>query len=266
MSGPGRGAHSLDLAVTRGADGRSRLLRRRVEFPWSLGRGYSGPAGTPVKVIPQLSGAGLLPGDRVEQRVRVEAGASIDLISAGAMLAYGSAGRRTARSDWTFDLAPGSRTRILSEPYVVFDDADLVVHQSLRVAEDASMISIEAFVDASVRKTARWRSETVVLRPDGTVLFKDRVNASSQALARHGRFLGGWSAFGSMTVLGPGREVLERAMECACTRQEAGVWCGWSPLPKQVGVGVRFAAHDGQRLRSTMMRVLEIASQTLSQT
>ncbi len=214
-------------------------------------------------LIPQMAAAGLLAGDRIIQRIRVGAGGAMDLVSAGAMLTYGSATRQAAVSDWTLDLGPGSTTRILSEPYVVFDNAELVLRQTHCIAPDAVLVSVDGIVDASVQKTARWQTETIAHRPDGTVLFKDRQRADSASLSRQARLPGAWTAFGTLTVLTPDASAIGPVFEAARRQLDKRVWSGWSFLPAMSGASARIAAPDGQRLRAALHELLKIATNSL---
>lgn len=245
-------APALDLTIARGADGRSRLAVRHVSFPWSLGRGYSGGADDPVMLIPQVAGAGLLAGDHVVQRIHVTPGAALHLASAGAMLTYGTPGGRTSVSDWTVDLDPGARAYLVSEPYVLFDDADLTLRQCFVVAPDATLIGCEGIVCASPGNRSQWHTETIVRRPDGTPVFTDRQTGSRAALSRQAALAGGWIAFGTVLVLTPKPQRALEDIGAIAAEAREGLWIGISPTRANSGVCARIAARDGQRLRAAM--------------
>ncbi len=244
----------MDLIIGLGADGRSRLAFRRVSFPWSLGRGYPGPPGTPVTLIPQVAGAGLLAGDRIGQRIRIEDGAALHLESAGAMLTYGTPGGQGSVSDWAIDLGHGSRAVLLSEPYVLFDDADLTLRQTITLPRFSTLVSCEG-ICAALPGRRCWRSEVVVRRPDGTVLFEDRQQVTGELLARLAEMPGTWTSFGTVIVLSEDPDGALGVMTSTADRLDDGIWTGIAPTRDGSGVCVRVAAGSGQQLR-TALRIL----------
>ncbi len=249
----------MDLIIGLGADGRSRLTFRRVSFPWSLGRGYPGPPGTPVTLIPQVAGAGLLSGDRIGQRIRIEDGAALHLESAGAMLTYGTPGGQGSVSDWTIDLGHGSRAVLLSEPYVLLDNAELALRQTITLPRDSSLVSCEGICMAMPGQRC-WISETVVRRPDGTILFEDRQQATADLLARHTAMPGTWTSFGTVIVLSEDQDGMLGILTSTADRLGDGTWTGIAPTRAGSGVCVRVAARNGQHLRTALHSLARNAS------
>lgn len=250
----------LDLTVSRQPDGRSRLKRRHASFPWSLGRGYPGAPDEPVLLIPQMAGAGLLAGDHLTQHLRVETGAGLHLVSAGAMLVYGAPGGSQSVSEWEVNLSSYAKAFLVSEPYVLFDDADFKLRQVLIVAPDATLIGCEGIVCAEPCNLSRWQTETVVRRPDGTHLFTDRQRVSPETLSRQFELAGAWSAFGTLMILGPQSERQFQETDdhiCALiTQSGCGVWIASAPTRAGSGTCIRIAAKDGQKLRFVMMKLV----------
>lgn len=253
---PKTGRCALDLTVCVGADGRSRLAARDVSFPWSLGRGYSSGPNDPVMLIPQVAGAGLLAGDHVRQRICVGSNAALYLASAGAMLTYGTHGGGHSVSDWSVDLDAGARAFLVSEPYVLLDDAKLDLRQTLTVAPDATLIGCEGIVCAKAGNRSQWQTETLVRRPDGTRVFTDRQRASPKLLARQADLPGTWTAFGTVLILTPAPDVHLATIRGALDNAAAGLWIGASPIRANAGACVRIAAKNGQLLRSAMRAIV----------
>ena len=255
----------MDLTVGLGADGRSRLTSRHVSFPWSLGRGYPGPPGAPVTLIPQVAGAGLLPGDRIGQRIRVDDGAALHLVSAGAMLTYGTPGGPGSVLEWTIDLGCQARAVLLSEPYVLFDDADLTLRQTITLPPEATLIACEG-VCADLPGSRRWNSETVVRRPGGTALFRDRQRVTGEILDRHAALSDKWTSFGTVLALS---ENPDDALEIVNSMADAvmadawdgGAWIAAAPTRSGSGVCVRVAAGSGQKLRSALRSLVRVLRQ-----
>lgn len=255
-SDPSRDRPALDLAIELGKDDRSRIAARHVSFPWSLGRGYPGPPGDPVLLIPQVAGAGLLAGDQVTQRIRVAGGAALHMVSAGAMLTYGTPGAAPSISDWQIDLDTGASAFLVSEPYVLFDDAALSLNQSITLPEDATLIGCEGIVLAQPCNRSRWQTETVVRRPDGSIVFIDRQKAGTDALFRHSGLATAWSAFGTVIVLAPPHKVARLAIEQHAESFTKFVWVAVSPTRNNSGICARIAAKTGQHLRAVMRSIV----------
>lgn len=257
------GRPALDLSIVAGPNGISRLGARNVSFPWSLGRGYPGGRGEPVMLIPQVAGAGLLAGDDVRQRICVEQDAALHLVSAGAMLTYGAPGDEQCRSNWSIELKSGARAVVASEPYVLFDDADLCLRQSISLAEDATFIGCEGVVRARPDTPCSWNSEATVCRPDGSILFIDRQRAHAETLKRHAKFDGSWRAFGTVLILTPIRERTDQIIELAGNLTIKGVALGACQTRGASGACIRIAASDGQGLRTAMSRMVDMSGHLL---
>ncbi|MEM7742439.1 MAG: urease accessory protein UreD [Pseudomonadota bacterium] len=243
---------SLDLTIALGADGASRLARRRVAYPWSVGRGYPGKPGEPLTVIPQVAGAGLLAGDHVLQRIHVAQDAALRLQSAGAMLTYGTPGGPACRTDWALDVEAGARAFVISEPYVLFPDAGLRLRQTITISPGARVVACEGMVSAPGASTSEWQTETLVQRPDGTLLFRDRQRASAEMLATNAGLPGGWTAFGTVLVLTPDAQRMRAVIEATVRATTSPASVGVAPLPRGLGVCARIAAPDGQTLRDAL--------------
>lgn len=250
---------ALDLNIELGADGRSRLAARHVSFPWSLGRGYPGAPGDPVMMIPQVAGAGLLAGDHVTQRIKVARGAALHLVSAGAMLTYGTPGAAPSISDWQVNIDTGASAFLISEPYVLFNDAALSLNQSITLAANATLIGCEGIVLALPSSRSRWQTETIIRRPDGSIVFIDRQKACTDALFRHSELATAWTAFGTVMVLAPSHKVPRMEIEQHAGSLAKDVWIAVSPTRDDSGICARIAAKDGQHLRAAMHGIVTAA-------
>ena len=242
---------ALDIAVRREGCGPSRLERRRVAHPWSLGRGYpaADPAG-PLTVIPQVAGAGLLSGDAVAQRVEVGAGAALRLVSAGAMLVHG--GGRVARSRWDWRLEPGARAVQAAEPHVLMPGAALELVTEVVLAPSGLYLGFEGVCRPGC-DPADWSAQTRALRPHGEVLFADRQAADPDDFARLARLPGAPAAFGSLLLLGP-KEVHAALPEGPLDLP--GAWGAVAPLRAGAGRMARIACADGGALRAAGLALL----------
>jgi urease accessory protein UreH len=247
-------AFCFDVTLARGRDGRTRLARRSVSHPWSLGRSF--PAEDDpgaATLIPQAAAAGLLAGDVHRQRVRLEAGASARLVAAGATMVYGAGDGRIAESAWRFEIGSGARLEHRAEPYVLHGPARLRSTQTVVLAETGCCLTWDAVVFSGDRAAA-WTAELVVESPEGAALLIDAQRAAPGALARQGAPPGCWRAFGALHLLAPAapRAALERAAASGLAGTRSGVFAAAAPLAGALGLGLRIAARDGGRLRGAL--------------
>lgn len=259
---PHDGRAVLELGVALAEDGRSRLARRRVSYPWSVGRGYpNGDKPGAVTIIPQMSGAGLIAGDQFEQHVAVDACARLHLVSAGATLVHGASPKRSSRSAWRVAVGPSARVTIASEPYVLMEDAQLELTQTLIVHEDARVVTMEGMVLAPGVTSASWSAETSARRPDGTVLFLDRQVASSSALFRISELPGSCTAFVTILVFAPRalQPSVRQGLADHLADAEPAIWSACCALRGGSGIGVRLAGSNGGRLRDRARSVHDLA-------
>ena len=252
----------LDIIVTRGADGRSRLVRKRVSYPWSLGRGYpSSGDSRAVTIIPQAAGAGLLAGDRFRQHITVAPGASLRVAPAGATLVHGALPPRTSRSCWSYVLQASAAASVVTEPYVLMEDADLALRQNLVVDADAVLVTTETVVLAPGVSRASWRLETSVLRTDGTPIFDDIQVAATGGLRRIRRLPGTFDAFTTVLVFAPPAclKGLDRELVNRIDRAGSALWGACAHLRAAAGLGIRLAGHDGGQVRDMARELHEVA-------
>lgn len=197
---------ALDLVAAPGPDNRTRIVRRRVAYPWSLGRAFApSRPGEPLLVLPQEAAAGLLAGDRVEQRLTLERDASVRLAFAGATLVLADAPgrRRPARSLWRHALGPGARLVAAAEPHALLPGAELDLATEIALDPSATYIGFEGICLAEGPGGCAWRSELTVRRPDGPPLLIDRQAARDEDLRRAARLPGAPAAFGTLLALAP---------------------------------------------------------------
>lgn len=233
----------LDLFLERGADGLTRIARRRVAWPWSLPRGFrlGDPAGGPggcLTLIPQAAGAALMPGDAWEQRLTLGPGACARLITAGSTSVHGP-GR--AETIWRLSLGPGAWLGLLPDPSVLFDGAGLVQTIEADLAEGAVL----ALADGVCLRAANTRPAGVTARltvqgPRGRVI-EERQTAGPESFARLARLPGRPTAFGALTLVGA------RPAE-AGPLDLPGIYAAAGDLRHTAGITARMAAPDGGAL------------------
>ncbi|MEJ8570289.1 urease accessory protein UreD [Microbaculum marinum] len=255
---------ALDLAVDVGADGRSRLLRRRVAFPWSMGRGFAPEwPGEPILILPQAAGAGLLSGDDVEQRLEIRSGAAARLESAGATMVH-RGDRGAARSQWRFRLREEAALVVAAEPHVLASGCRLELRTDIEIEDGASFIGFEGICHAASlsgsEPAGAWFAETRVRRFDGRTLFVDRQEAKADDAGRVKALPGAPSAFGTVLVLGP---AADRCGIAPGALELPGVYAAAAVLRAEAGLAVRIAAQTGGALRTAGRQLVSRAASAL---
>ncbi|MDO6587430.1 urease accessory protein UreD [Salipiger sp. 1_MG-2023] len=188
-------------------DGGTSLLDRHVEWPWSLPRGYrrAGLTG-PLTVLPQCAGAALLPGDHWRHEVTVQAGGSVDLLSAGALMIHADARRgRECCSDWTLRADRGATLRHLADPNVLMSGAKMHQRITLTLDVGARAVLFDGFCrrdPAAPDAGGVWKSDLQVVRADGHTLFRERQHVTEADLIALKALPGGMTAFGTVTLIG----------------------------------------------------------------
>lgn len=255
--------YALDVSIAV-----NKVHRHRIAFPWSLGRPYMCENWNGAyRLIPQVSGAGLLSGDHINQRVRLGAHAKLRLESAGAMqVLAGNSG--PARSDWHFTLDPGAMLVLDAEPYALMPGADLDLRSHFQLAQGAIVLASEAICEAHVgnrqtpSKCAGWRTETRIAEASGVLKLIDRQVAAPSGQARLRRLPDRAAAFGTIWVLADmdaARTALTDLPNVPCIK-------ALTPLRAETGFAIRLVAPDGGALRRTCRLLMNALEQRLAKT
>lgn len=249
-------APQLSLTIGLDSSARSRILRRRVSWPWSLPRGYHlhGARGA-LTVLPQAAGAGLLSGDLWQHEIRVERHARMRLIEAGSTAVHTA---RTGPGELRWQLAAeaGAKLALFAQPFVMMAGARLLQRTRLRLHPHAVVVLADGFcLSGGAADAARdWRAELTVEQEDGTPLLRDAQSVSGSELARLVQLH--QSAFASVTLLAPPSvlEVLRPALPEGAFDCDQG-YAAVGPLRRGAGLSLRLACRDGGALTRAMARV-----------
>ena len=255
-------AYALNVSVNS-----DRMHRKRVAFPWSLGRAYACETWTGAfRLIPQVSGAGLLSGDHVRQKVHLGAQARLRLESAGAMqVLAGPSG--IARSDWNFVLEHGAMLVLDAEPYALMPRAALDLRSHFHLSAEAIVLATEAICCThtdeaqNLDELGAWRSQTTVANASGATMFIDRQAASLEGGARLRRLPKGFAAFGTVWVLANIKVAEAAAVDLP---DVAPCRIALSPLRAGAGIAIRLAALDGGGLRFACRRLMDVLEPRLA--
>ncbi len=256
----------LDLAFARDGDGRTRLARRRVRYPWSLTRPFwidHAPKGM-ASVIPQSTSSIILAEDRVEHSLSVGQGAAAHLTSQGAQAVHANRTDAPTEITWRLDCGPGAVLEVLTDPIVLFDEAWMRQTVEVTLPEDAFLILAEGFTWHGAAANPGFRqleSRLTARRPDGRLLVRERnrVEPATLALATPGPSP---AALGQVWVFARPSNRLASALE-ELRGDEPGLYAGCSRLPDDAGFLLRSAAEDRGALprfqRAVWRRLREVA-------
>lgn len=232
-------AHAVVEVVRRG--GRDVLLRTRSEPPLSVRRGHG-----VVHLVG--SGAGPLGGDDLRLRVRVGAGARLELATVAASMVLPGVDGAVSSYELDAEVDEGGHLGFHPEPQVLVQGCDHEMRSTIRLADGA---------------TLSWRDETVLGRhdePTGSLRHRVRVDRAGRPLLRSDLVVGprwpdslgpaglaGAGAVGSLLLVGrhvgpPGPPALPApAVEAA--RGEALELDADAVLVSAVGTSARAVRH-----------------------
>lgn len=269
VAGPDALQRVLNISAVPGADGRSRLVRHRVSFPWSLGRGYPSALGPHrLTVIPQMAGAGLMAGDRFNHRISVMADAELEITAAGATLVHGRSVRDSAVSDWRLDVQDNAALLIAPEPHVLMSGADLLFRQNISVGADGIFLGADMIAIAPGVRDASFRAETNIKRPDGTSVFADVQSADEPLLGHLVALPGGCTCFATILIvaaphlLGNVTAVVDQAVR-ALSRNVFGQF---ADLRGGAGIGLRITGNDAGAVRTAVRELYGLCAAELTRT
>jgi urease accessory protein len=202
------------------------------------------------------SSGGLTGGDRMEWRAEAGAGAQLTLSTQACEKVYRA---RDGRAEQRVGLTVGQGARVdwLPQETILFDGGALGRRLEADLAEDATLLALEAVVlgrtamDESVRTGAlhdRWR-----IRRAGRLLFADdlRLEGPIADLAARASILAGGRAFASLLLVAEDAQRLLEPLRAALGR------CGGASA-FDGKLFARVVAADGFALRQALLPALEI--------
>ncbi|MCL6609569.1 MAG: urease accessory protein UreD [Geminicoccaceae bacterium] len=200
-----RGFLELEVGLREGA---STLLVHResgctkARFPRVADR-------RPFEAVLINTAGGIAGGDRLEQRLRVRAGAGLLASGQAAEKVYRSLGP-PAQLSTRLQVEPGGTLLWLPQETILFDGARLDRSLEVDAAGDARLLLVEAVVLGRTARGEEVRSGRLrdrrVVRCDGSLLLVDplRLEGAIAELALRPALLGGARAFATILALGPG--------------------------------------------------------------
>lgn len=230
------GGHRCQVrTATSGSDPNAALLRPMV--------GHHDASAALISLVPE--GALLLAGDAVEIDVMVDAGARLDLVEPGGMVAFDMRGGR-ASWDVRIRLGSGAALTWAGEPFVVAAGADVTRRLDVSLAEGAVLAMRETLVLGRYGEgPGRLHQRTTVTRDRTPVLVEDLPLDATTAPG----LLGGHRIVSSVLLLGrelpitsaPARHRFDLDVgghlwrRLAAQAHEAGLADAWTAAQRAIG-------------------------------
>lgn len=256
---PARARGALDLAF-RVRDGRTAAVQRaesgclKVRLPRV-------PIGSPPTAVLLNTAGGITAGDRLDLRVRWEAGTEAAVTTQAAERLYRADHRSApARIRNHLVLGPGASGEWLPQETILFDGCRVDRRLEVELAADCAFLGIETLVFGRTAMGERLRSvsfrDAWDIRRAGRLLISERVRlegAVSDALARPAVARGG-AAVATILAVQPGRP---GALE-AIRSLPAPIGCETAASEWEGVLAVRFVARDSWSLRQAVLPVLAV--------
>lgn len=219
------------------------------------------PPGAPVSVVLLNSAGGVVPGDRLDQVLRLEAGTDASVVSAGAERFYrGLRGDVPAHVRTTITLGAGATLEWLPQESILFDATALDRTLAIDMEEDARLLAVEALLFGRAAMGEALHRIQVVdrlrIRRGGRLVWQDavRLSGDAAALMQHPATGGGAAAVAGIVFTAPEAtarlDALRKAM--AGAGYDAGVTCRDGVL------FARVVARDGAVLRERIAAALAV--------
>jgi urease accessory protein UreH len=156
MSDSGVSRLELVFAYRRG---RTVIAHAYADAPLRAGRLLD--AGPIAQMILVCCGPGIFPGDRFVQRIRVEAGARVLLISQAALQVHPGHASGPAAIDSCYEVADGAMLDCFWDPVIPFAGSRLRQRIDLQVAAGGHLCWSDALMPGRVARGEAWHFETL---------------------------------------------------------------------------------------------------------
>jgi urease accessory protein len=134
--------------------GRTVLAHAYAEPPFRVGRLLH--AGPVAHLILICSGPGIFTGDRLEQRVRVEAGARVLLVSQAALQLHPAAAAAPASIESCYEIDDDATLDCFWEPMIPFAGARLTQRVDLKIAGGGEIFWSDSLMSGRVGRGETW--------------------------------------------------------------------------------------------------------------
>ena len=195
--------------------GRTVLAHAYAEPPLRVGRLLD--VGPMAQMILVCGGPGVFAGDRLEQRVRVEPGARVLLISQAALQVHPGEASNPATLDSSYDVAPDAALDCFWDPLIPFAGSRLRQRIALRVAEGGQLFWSDALMSGRAARGESWRFESIdhELRAcvGGSLQYLERYTLSPRSRAPWGPWAAARAAYMGTTIVSSDAATADRAEE-----------------------------------------------------
>lgn len=185
--------------------GRTILSHAYAEPPFRTGTVF--PDGGAARMILAWSAPGIFGGDRLEQHIRLEPGASVSLASQSALQAHPSPTGHLATLETTIDVGEEAELRCDWDPLIPFPGARFSQRIAIRLAANAVLYWSDAFMSGREGRGERWMFDALAhelaVSRGGSLAYLERYRLEPAAQALSGR----WTAsdacyFGTVLAIG----------------------------------------------------------------
>jgi urease accessory protein len=206
FTGPGRGAVAVERSGSRTVVSRALATSPlRLLMPNNHGHG--------AWVYLSTFGGGLVDGDHIDLRVRVDRSATLFLGTQASTKVYRSP--RGCSQRMVVDAADGCTVAIAPEPVVCFDGARYEQSTHVSLGPDASLLLLDGYTSGRRARGERWAmglysSRTTIERGGRTALVDaTRLDPTHGAIARR---MGCFDVLLTLTAMGPRSASVREAM------------------------------------------------------
>jgi len=185
--------------------GRTILSHAYAEPPFRTGTVFPDDGG--ARLILAWSAPGIFGGDRLDQHIRIEPGASVSLASQSALQAHPSPTGHLATLETTIDVGEEAELRCEWDPLIPFPGARFSQRIAIRLATNAVLYWSDAFMSGREGRGERWMFDALAhelaVSRGGSLAYLERYRLEPAAQALSGR----WTAsdacyFGTVLAIG----------------------------------------------------------------
>ncbi len=254
----------FNIEIKKNNHNKFKLVKKKVTFPWSLGRGYEQRSGMNcIRILPQVAGAGLMSGDNFFQRVYLGKDARVRMEDSGSMIVL-SGEKGPAATHWEYTVNEGGILILDSEPYCLLDNARCEFYNTFYLSESATVIALDGFCHSKnlVEKFGYYKNETKVRSLDGKLILMDRQKALAGSLHRLSKYVEkGSGAVGTINIFA----VEKVSANLIAVVDDLDIPHARTAFNGISGFSVRLLAPSGGQLRNVTKHVLGQFEQKLKE-
>ncbi len=257
----------LELAFAPDADGCTRVVQRRVRYPYTFLKPFwfdDRPRGI-ATVLLQSGSGGLFGGEQLAQQVRLEPGAAVHVTTQAATIVHAARGYPATIQNVRLQVSRDAFLEYLPEPLILFPGARLQQHIVAELDTCATLVIADGYMshdpDGNDTPFDNYSNNLEVISPQGRLLFADRVAVAGSDFARSLRIDNvPWRATGLFVVAAPHLHTrhaeitaaLQLAMDAIAASRREALYAAAAALPNSAGVVCRIAARRGEDLRAAL--------------